>query len=281
MSDHDQPSTGDQADDLWLIDRILAGETGPEQAPLAELFSAAAAPAQPAELAGLDAAVAAFTELRPTMVRAQQARARKLPVLSALLANRVAAAAAVGGIALASTVPAAYAGALPAGLQNFAHHTIGAQAAHHQKPDQRDQTAHPTGNQTSSPTTTPISPDPTSSASFALCTAWTRGELATTSVAYTFLETAAGGKDNIAAYCATITHPGAPINRPSSTSPASPGSIRPTSSASTHPDGNSSSHPTSSHHPSNHPAGDSPTSAPPVHPSRSVAAGRTKGEPAK
>jgi hypothetical protein len=272
MTDNYEPPAADQADDLWLIDRILAGETGPEQAPLAQLFEAASAPARPDELSGLDPAVAAFVELGPGAARApKHSRARRNPVLSALTASKLAGVVAVGGIALASTVTAAYAGALPDGLQNFAHHTIGARAADDSTSGDADQpggdgdsaggeTSSPTATPTSSPTDTPtatptssrtpVGPNATGSPAFGLCTAWSHHGLATVSVAYQSLATAAGGTDGIAAYCATVVHPGNSTGSPTS---------HPGGSPTSHPGGSPTSHPGGS--PTSHPGG-SPTGHP-------------------
>jgi hypothetical protein len=262
MSDNHEPPAADQGDDLWLIDRILAGETGPEQAPLAQLFEAASAAARPDELSGLDAAVAAFVEFGPGAARApKHSRARRNPVLSALTARKLAGVVAVGGLALASTVTAAYAGALPHGLQNFAHHTIGAQSADDSTSGSGDQAGDdPTGDPTDSPTGTPTSsatdtptgapsahgtpvgPDATGSPAFGLCTAWSHHGLATVSVAYQALATAAGGPDGIAAYCATVAHPGHSTGSPSSHPGGSPTSHH-GGSPTSHPGGSPTDHP--------------------------------------
>jgi hypothetical protein len=160
-------------------------------------------------------------------------------VLTALLASKVATAVIASGIVVGGTTAAAYAGALPSGMQELAHQTIGAQPPDAQDEDQQDgdaqgddQQADPTDNPTDTPTDTPTDsptatptdvptdaptgepaggrgPDATGPAAFGLCNAWTHGGLSANSVAYASLLTAAGGAaDGIAAYCATIPHPG-------------------------------------------------------------------------
>jgi hypothetical protein len=122
---------------------------------------------------------------------------------------------ALGTITVGGTAAAAYAGVLPDGLQNSAHSLIGAPA-----PGPTDPTAtptpEPTGTATDTPTPTPdptstagpVGPDATGLAAHGLCTAYERGGLAATSVAFASLEKAAGGADAIDAYCATIVAPG-------------------------------------------------------------------------
>jgi hypothetical protein len=111
-------------------------------------------------------------------------------------------------------------------VQNLAHDTVGAPAAHH---------GHPAG--------TPTGPDITGKAAFGLCTAYqsaqANGNASTNSVAFKNLATAAGGAENIVTYCAKVPHPG---NAPSS-----------------HPSGPPASHPAGA--PASHPAG-KPTTAP-------------------
>ena len=78
---------------------------------------------------------------------------------------------------------------------------------------------------------TAVGPDGAGPAAFGLCTAWTHvqanGQVAEKSVAFRNLATAAGGAGKIAAYCATVPHPGA-------TEAGKPA---------THPTGKPSSHP--------------------------------------
>jgi len=140
----------------------------------------------------------------------------------------------VAGVAVlaAATGAAAYTGSLPGPIQRAAHSTIGA----------------PTGTST----THGVGPDATGPAAFGLCNAWTHGGLATTSVAYRNLATAAGGADGIQAYCATIVKPGGGSTEDSGSPTSHPGHGSPTS----HPGHGS---------PTSHPGHGSPTSHPGGH----------------
>ncbi len=247
----------DQPEDLWLVDRLLAGDPRTEDAILKTLLETASAPAAPAELAGQEAIVAAFTQAYiagtsgagisspPT-----PPRARRRSMLSTLLAGKVVAAAAAGGIAIAGTAAAAYTGNLPDALQDVAHQTIGAPAADlpeaaTERPEAPAAT--PTGRPA---TATPVGPDATGAAAFGLCTAWDKGGLATKSVAYEALVKAAGDESKIEEFCADVEQPGkaadavanrptnAPTSRPTGapeTRPSAP--ARPENAPTTHPTG--------------------------------------------
>lgn len=127
---------------------------------------------------------------------------------------------ALGTIALGGTTAAAYADALPSGLQDEAHALIGAPTADPttdptapptaEPTDSATDTATPTPEPTTDPTSTavPVGPDASGPAAHGLCTAYEHGGLAATSVAYASLEKAAGGAGSIDAYCATIVAPG-------------------------------------------------------------------------
>jgi hypothetical protein len=234
----------DQPEDLWLVDRLLAGDPRVEDASLTSLLAAATAPATSAELGGEDAIVAAFTQasrgISPSTPLPSRARSR--PMLSTLLAGKVVAAAAASGIALAGTAAAAYTGNLPDALQDIAHQTIGAPAA--DLPDAAtERPATPAATPTGRPATaTPVGPDATGAAAYGLCTAWDKGGLATKSVAYEALVKAAGGDTKIEEFCATVDQPGkaadAATRRPTSTPTA-----RATGAPETHPT-SAPSHPT-------------------------------------
>jgi hypothetical protein len=172
-------------------------------------------------------------------------------MLTTLLGTKLAIAVAAGATGLGGLAAAAYAGALPESVQDFAHHTIAAPAANRQSPTSSDQ---PTSS------ATPVGPDATGHAAFGLCTAYAHakahGDAASASIAFRNLATAAGGADQIGAYCATVARPGS-------------------SAAETHPTGHANSHPTgkptalpttaASHAPSGVPA-THPTGAPANHP---------------
>ncbi len=123
--DHDEPLL-----DMLLERRPIPPGAPPEMHDLARMIAAAAGPAEPGDLAGEDAARAAFRRRRspdgishaaPRSARhrltARPARGR-LPLVAAL---------AVAAAGLGSAT-AAYAGALPSPIQHIAHEFIGAPA---------------------------------------------------------------------------------------------------------------------------------------------------------
>ena len=100
----------------------------PEFHGLARMLAAVAGPAEPGDLAGQDAAHAAFTRLasRPgTSHAALRSARRSLSERPARGRLPLAAALAVAAAGLGSTA-AAFAGVLPSPIQHFAHETIGA-----------------------------------------------------------------------------------------------------------------------------------------------------------
>lgn len=163
-------------------------------------------------------------------------------MLTSLLRVKVAAAAAVA--VLGGLVTAAYAGALPAPMQNLAHEAIGAPESGHSHPDAHGKTG------------TPVGPKASGEAAFGLCNAWfearEHGDARQRGVAFRNLAKAAGGASNVTGFCAAVPHPGASSE---SHKPGEKPSAHPTPS---HP-GRPSAHPTPSHpgkptsHPSPHP----------------------------
>lgn len=125
---------------------------------------------------------------------------------------------ALGTITLGGTAAAAYADALPSGLQDEAHALIGVPTAAPtadptapptvEPTDSATDTATPTPTQDPTSTAVPVGPDASGPAAHGLCTAYEHGGLAATSVAFASLEKAAGGAGSIGAYCATIVAPG-------------------------------------------------------------------------
>ncbi len=172
--------------------------------------------------------------------------------LSSLVTSKlVVAAAATGLVAIGGTATAAaFAGALPASLQTTAHTTLGAPAPDdgtEQEPSTDTSTdptsptdSEPTDSESPAPTSTPVGPDATGPAAFGLCNAYAHGGLATVSVAYQSLVTAAGGADGIEAYCLTVVKPGASANhaadKPKSDAGDKPKG-RPADKPKTHPTG--------------------------------------------
>ncbi|MGH8890492.1 MAG: hypothetical protein ACRDV3_12170 [Acidothermaceae bacterium] len=86
---------------------------------VAEILRSAAATAEPAELAGESAAIAAFRKRN---------FGGGVSTLSTRLTRRAAACLAAGAVTLTGAATAAYACVLPAPIQSFAHHTIAAPA---------------------------------------------------------------------------------------------------------------------------------------------------------
>lgn len=257
MPENLPPPPDQQPTDPWALERLLAGgleESSPE---LVLLLDALVAPASQDELAGEAAVVAAFGELGSGASYARTSTSGRSRMLTSLVASKLAIAAATAGVAVAGTVAAAYAGALPTGLQDAAHHSIGAPAASSPKAGATDEasspadepsaTEDPTSSQeptpTGSPTSTPVGPDATGPAAFGLCTAYTHGGLATTSVAFQSLVKAAGGNaTSIGAYCATVKHPGSARSYPTG-SPTGHPTGSPSRSAVSHPTGSPTEHP--------------------------------------
>jgi hypothetical protein len=191
-------------------------------------------------------------------------------LLSALLSGKAAAAVVVAGtVTLGGGTAVAFAGGLPAGLQQVAHDTIGAPpasagnaapatlkaAGQSQAGSSTDSSSSSGSTPTASPS--PKGPDATGPAAFGLCTAYAHGGLAQSSVAYQNLAAAAstwagtndqsatGAADQITAYCGTIAHPGAstrPTDQPSVSTPGKPSSV-PVGKPSFAPVGPPSAHP--------------------------------------
>lgn len=201
---------------------LAAGPSGTdicsELAPVADLLGALTAPAGREELAHEGLALAAFRAKVAVSPPARSHR-RRPALLTTLLGAKLAVAAAAGAAGLGGLSAAAYAGALPTSVQNFAHHTVGAPTGHAHGPQSgtspiltTDPTSSTTPSPSTTPTTTPIGPDATGSAAYGLCTAYSHakaaGNAASRAVAFRNLATAAGGSDQIDTYCATVQHPG-------------------------------------------------------------------------
>lgn len=182
--------------DPWTLESLLAegGELGtpeilgaPGTSALAMLIAAARGPAVATELLGEDEILAAFRNPESAGISSHAARrSRRSAMLSALLSSKIALAAAVGVVAMGGASAAAYAGVLPAPVQDFAHHTIGAPAPK---------------------AANAVGPDATGDAAYGLCQAFATDKVhgkADQSVAYRNLATAAGGAANIEAFCRTV-----------------------------------------------------------------------------
>jgi hypothetical protein len=247
LSSQGAPEMEDASLAALLAGAEPAGGLAPGLQPLADgLASLTARPASD-ELAGEAAALAEFYKRVGVPVSVGRSRRRRHPLLTPLLSARAAAAAAVAALSLGGFATAAFAGALPAPAQQFAHHTFGAPAADGDHPT----STHP------SATATPVGPDATGPAAFGLCNAWAHakahGTSSQQSVAFRNLAAAAGGASNVAAYCAAVPHPGAASSHsphgngpPASHRTGPPASHRtgpPTSHPTRHATGKSTTHP--------------------------------------
>jgi hypothetical protein len=163
-------------------------------------------------------------------------------MLTSLISAKLAAAAAAAAVALGGAAAAAYAGKLPAGVQNIAHDTIGAP---------KTPGTHPAAHHTAQPARDTMP----GHAAYGLCTAYAhlkaQGNAAQKAAVFRKLAAAAGGAARVNTYCAAVAHPGSP-------SPGQPSTL-PTHAQHTHPAGKPASPP--SHAPATHPAG-KPTSTP-------------------
>lgn len=155
------------------------------------------------KLAGKDAAEVEFRSRIGVSARASRSRRRRSTLLTSLLSARAAATVAIAALGIGGAATAAYAGKLPSSVQQFAHDTVGAPAAHR---------SHHDGRATGRPGT-PVGPDATAHAAYGLCTAYAHssqhGNASHKSVAFRNLVTAAGGADKVAGYCSDVPHPGA------------------------------------------------------------------------
>jgi len=233
------PSAQEQPFDPWMVERLLnepAMARDDDEQALAILFAALRAPALPEELLRQRDYLEAFAATQT--LRTDPIPTRRNKMLALLMAKTTVAAAAL--VAVAGTGAAAYTGSLPDGLQNVAHHVVGAPAVDHTQapnshanPRATDKTATPsaTGTPKASHSSNGVGP------AYGLCTAYRKGGLATTSTKYRELAKAAGGADRISAVCADVPHPG---NRQGTAKP----SDRPAGKPSDKPTGKPSDHPT-------------------------------------
>jgi len=213
VPDRDMPtfpwSTQPQA---GALDALLSGHAKPEETPaelrpVAEVLVALQAPPDQREVAGWEAALTVYRELAgrpgtPGRPRSPRARSRRRRSIASLLSARVAAAAGAAAIAvLGGGVAAAYTGSLPAALQRFAHVVIAAPRVH-------ESTAGPAPAGTGHG----VGPSADGSAAYGLCNAYQHaeehGNASQRAVAFRNLVNAAGGAGQVAAYCASVPHPG-------------------------------------------------------------------------
>jgi hypothetical protein len=236
LSSQDAPQIEDASLAALLAGAEPADGFAPGLQPLAEALAALTARAASDELAGEAAALTEFYHRAGVPAPASRSPHRRHHLLTPLLSARAAAVAAVAALSLGGFATAAFAGALPAPAQQFAHHTFGAPAAGG---------GQPTGTHPGA-TATPAGPDATGAAAFGLCTAWAHAKAHGTgsqqAVAFRNLAAAAGGAANVAAYCAAVPHPGASSSP--TAHPTGPPASRPAGPPTSHPTGPPASHPT-------------------------------------
>ena len=190
------------------MDALLSGHATPEEPPaelrpVAEVLVALQAPPDYREVAGWETALTVYREMAgqletPGRPRSRRPRSRRPRSIASLLSARVAAAAGAAAIAvLGGGAAAAYTGSLPAALQKFAHAAIAAPSVH-------ESTAGPAPAGTSHG----VGPSAQGSAAYGLCNAYQHANASQRAVAFRNLVNAAGGADKVAAYCASVPHPG-------------------------------------------------------------------------
>ncbi len=154
----DVPPVGDPA-----FDALLSGDPPPDDAATglrraAEVIAALNDAPVTSELAALPGAMAVFRSEIGRPGQPARSRRRRHAWLGSRVSAKLAAAATAAAVTLGGAVAAAYAGVLPASVQELAHHTLGAPPAH---PPAHP--AHPV---------TPAGPRPAGHAGYGLCTAY-------------------------------------------------------------------------------------------------------------
>jgi hypothetical protein len=192
----DVPMIEDTSLAAMLAGAELPPGSGPELRPLAEALAELRGQPASDELEGEAETLAAFRSQFGAPRTAHRQPAGIPPPRRRLLPVKAAAAAAVV-LSFGGVVTAAYAGALPAAAQRFAHDLIGAPPPGAQ-PAIRPSLAR-----------TGTAGDP----AYGLCTAWKHAKAHGTrkqrAAAFGKLAAAAGGAGNVTAYCATAAPPGA------------------------------------------------------------------------
>jgi hypothetical protein len=237
---------------LTEADRWVVGDRpGPDHQGLAELLSAARAPASADELAGEQAAVAAFAAAhRRAASLERRSRVRVSRRATMVVVNT---AAGLALIAVAGTAVAARTGNLPDGAQQHAHRVfsaLGVPAPRTSPPGPAPTSAPPVGTPktTSRPSPTPTPVGSTASRAETVpagwCRAWSAAPHDSRAAWRSKLIEAAGSDEGIAAYCAAVnvsTKPGSGTSTASERGPSKP-------SRSTKSHGKPGTLPTPDHH---------------------------------
>ncbi|MBB4742054.1 hypothetical protein BJY16_005513 [Actinoplanes octamycinicus] len=231
--------------DLDQTERWATGEQpGPDHQGLADLLAAAKAPATPGELAGRQAAMAAFTAVRDgAQASGEGHRVRTSRTRRALVVNL---AAGVVLVAAGGTAVAARSGVLPDAAQERAHELFSGLGV--PAPQTSSSAPSPVPSSKPSRTTSVPSPAPATSPTAVVpagwCRAWAAAPRASNAPWRRKLVEAAGSEAAIPAYCAalgtTTTSPAASPATPSTSAPGKSGHSR-------KPQGKPSSLPTPSH----------------------------------
>ena len=183
------------------LDSMLKGhrpvDGAPELQRVADAMNALTSPPERSELAGYSKAMAAYGS------SFAQPRSRKVAMIPSATGLRALASAAGAAVALGAVATIVFA----SGAMGPARPTLVAPVATSATTDAAKSTPKPDR------TGTPVGPDASGPAAFGLCNAWTHHqgkdkEKPGNSVAFRNLATAAGGEAKIAAYCATVPHPG-------------------------------------------------------------------------
>jgi hypothetical protein len=266
----DVPPAGDAAYEALLGGSPLPADADEGLRPLAAAMASLTVAPSARELASERDARAAFRggfspATRPARAGRRRTRGvrRRNRVLASVLSAKLAA---VATLTAGVLTAGAYAGVLPAPVQSFAHHALGAPAPH------------PAGNPAPPKPPPGPAPAPARPGARGLCQAYAKGHGNARQKAMTFRElvAAAGGTARVTAYCAGLAHPAKTppgqqashaAGKPSAASshtPAAHSTHKPTS----HPSHPPRSHPTHpGHPPDSHPSrrGHNPASRPASH----------------
>jgi len=177
---------------------------------VAELLSAVSGAPAEAELTGQQEVLSAYRRMVGAGSQTPVRSRRRRTVISSILSAKLAAAVAAAAVPLGGLSAAAFTGSLPDSAQHFAHDTIGAPDVSSNLSDEDSVTPESsveptlTGQPTPTATASSHGPDVTGPAAAGLCNAWRAGGLGAKSVPLANLVAAAGDKDDVAEFCATV-----------------------------------------------------------------------------
>lgn len=196
LRDRDRLALDEGTAERLLTGRMDSADAPPGYGGAAAVLAAASAPPDAEELAGEAEVVAVFA----AAARSHPVELRLVPRRSRMVTKllTVKAAAAVLGVLMTGGVAAAATGNLPAPAQQAAHALLGGAGVPAPAEATATTRAHPVG------------PDAAGPAALGLCRAWSAGQggqhgQRLDAPAFAALAKAAGGGDQIAAYCARVT----------------------------------------------------------------------------